>query len=146
MDAHAGLSSRRRAKLVKRRTKHATLTPSPLLLPSPLYLSYDDSTPEVRYASLPLHSPCPISPVRPKFTAPTVPASTTSATHALYAAITQGVDGTDFHGPEWISTGSQQVNYSPVRTTWYSRSMCIASSITCALRHLRPASATAIEL
>jgi hypothetical protein len=94
MNSFTGLSSRRRTKLVKRRTNHTT--PSPLLLPP-----YADNPSEIRYASVTLRSPCPISPVRPKFTASL--ASTTLATHALYAAITQKEEGTDVDVHEQVT-------------------------------------------
>lgn len=99
MDTSKGLSSRRRAKLVKRRTKH---TPSPLLLPAPLYPFHTVQAPEVRFASVPLRSPCPISPAR------NLP--TTLATHALYVAITQKVEADKLEGfDHFIASETQQV-------------------------------------
>jgi hypothetical protein len=94
MDAFTELSSRRRAKLVKRQKRYAT--PSPLLLPAPLYPSQvAEQAPEVRFASVPLRSPCPISPVQPKL-----------ATHALYAAITEA---TASEGPNFVSSETQKI-------------------------------------
>jgi hypothetical protein len=103
--------SRRRAKLVKRRMEYRT--PSPLLLPAPLY----PSAPDVRFASVPLRSPHPISPMRPKFTAADSP--TTLATHALFAAVTQADAKND---PNHLtSSETQQVMLSlntPIRTRY----------------------------
>lgn len=110
MNISARLSSRRRAKLVKRRTNQAT--PSPLLLPPPLYTPHAEPAPEVRYASVPLRSPCPISPVRPKFTA--IGAPTILATRALYTAITQEVGATEYECQKAMSSDQQQVTVRPV--------------------------------
>jgi hypothetical protein len=99
MDTSKGLSLRRRAKLVKRRTKYIL---SPLLLPAPLYLFHTVQALEVRFASVPFRSPCPILPAR------NLP--TTLATYALYAAITQKVEADKLEGFDYfIASETQQV-------------------------------------